>query len=389
MRLIGPAVVCAVVLTTFARAGAPVDCVAPTAIPDGWLVSPPAQQGLDPTLICSIGPGLAKLPEAAPHGVVVVRNGVLVYEQYFSGKDMRGYTPLGVVPHNTNTLHNIGSITKGVVALLVGIALDRGWLKDLGAPIFSFFPEYADLRTPEKDGITVRHLLSMTSGLDWPERAVSINNPANVVWQGRTAGDPYRLVLARSLKATPGTVWNYNSGGVWLLGLLASKLSGQPLEEFAKASLFEPLGIRNWEWDRLANGDPSASGGLRLRPRDLTKLGQLVLDGGVWHGRRIVSAGWIKQMTAQQSPRGWWFGFARSYGYLWWQGRSSIGARDIGWVGAFGLGGQRLYVVPSLDLVVAVTAGLYRASNGGSPAAEGLAGDTALNSFVLPAALGH
>jgi CubicO group peptidase (beta-lactamase class C family) len=93
-------------------------------------------------------------------------------------------------------------------------------------------------------------------------------------------------------------------------------------------------------------------------------------------------------MTAPQSPRGWWFGFARSYGYLWWQGRSSMGGRDIDWIGALGRGGQRLYVVPKLDLVVAVTAGLYQSSQGGAPSAqESLAGDTVLNSFVLPAAL--
>src|ERR1700730_12762212 len=136
---------------------------------DGWPVSPPAQQGLDPQLICSIGPVLAKATEADPHGVVVIRHGVLVYEAYFTGEDMRGWTPLGVVPHDASTLHNIESITKGVVALLVGIAFDRGWLKDLDASIVSFFPEYADLRTPEKDRITLRHLLSMTSGLRWNE----------------------------------------------------------------------------------------------------------------------------------------------------------------------------------------------------------------------------
>jgi CubicO group peptidase (beta-lactamase class C family) len=389
MRLIASAAVCVMALTTLGRAEAPAGCSAPAAMSDDWPVSPPAQQGLDPKLICSTGQGLAKLTEAAPHGVVVIRHGVLVYEQYFSGADMRGYTPLGVVSHNANTLHNIGSITKGAVALLVGITVDRGWLKDLDVPIFEFFPEYADLRTPGKDGISLHHLLSMTSGLDWPERAVSINNPANVVWQGRSASDPYRFVLERSVEATPGGVWNYNSGGVWLLGLILRKVSGQPLEQFAKEGLSEPLGIKDWECDRFPNGDPSASGGLRLRPRDLAKLGQLVLDGGAWHGRQIVSAGWIKQMTAQQSPRGWWFGFARSYGYLWWQGQSSIGADDVAWVAALGLGGQRLYVVPNLNLVVAVTAGLYGASNGGSPAAESLAGDTALNSFALPAALGH
>ena len=166
MRLMTLTAVCAMVLAALAKAETPVGCSVPAAMSDGWPVSPPAQQGLDPKLICAVGPALAKLPEAAPHGVVVVRNGVLVHEQYFSGDDMRGYTPIGVVPHTSNTLHNIGSITKGVVALLVGIAFDRGWLKDLDAPIFSFFPEYADLRTPETDRITLRHLLSMTSGLD-------------------------------------------------------------------------------------------------------------------------------------------------------------------------------------------------------------------------------
>jgi CubicO group peptidase (beta-lactamase class C family) len=121
---------------------------------------------------------------------------------------------------------------------------------------------------------------------------------------------------------------------------------------------------------------------LRLRPRDLAKLRQLVLKGGVWHGRQIISA--LDQAhDCFAKPRGSWFSFARSYGYLWWQGQSLIGNHKVEWVGALGSGGQRLYVVPTLNLVVAVTA------NGGSPAPESLAGDTALNSFVLPAALGH
>jgi CubicO group peptidase (beta-lactamase class C family) len=383
MRLIAAAALCVVLVAAVARAGTPAECGAPAAMSDDWPVSPPAQQGLDPELICATGPNLAKRTEAAPHGVVVVRHGALVYEQYFAG-DIYGY----VVPYNANTLHDIASITKGVVALLIGIAFDRGWLGDLDAPIVSFFPEYADLRTPEKDRITLRHLLAMTSGLDWPERAISIDDWANILRQGRSASDPYRFVLARPVETTPGTAWNYNSGGVWLLGLILRKVSGQPIEEFAKEALLEPLGIRDEVWGRFPNGDAATSGGLRLRPRDLAKLGQLVLDGGVWHGRQIVSGGWIKQMIAPQSPRGWWFSFARSYGYLWWQGHSLIGNHDIEWVGALGRGGQRLYVVPTLNLVVGVTAGLYIA-NGGSPAQESLAGDTALNSFVLPAALGH
>jgi Beta-lactamase len=95
--------------------------------------------------------------------------------------------------------------------------------------------------------------------------------------------------------------------GVWLLGLILQKVSGRPLDQFAKEALFEPLGIKDWAWERFPNGDPYASTGLRLRPRDLAKLGQLVLDNGAWQGRQTVSADWIKQMTTRHSPHGMWF----------------------------------------------------------------------------------
>src|SRR5438105_5904508 len=167
MRWIGSAALCVVLLTAVARAGTSADCDAPAAMSDGWAVSTPAQQGLDPKLICAIGPSLAELKGADPHGVVVVRHGTLVYEEYFDGDDMRGSAWIGIAPHDANTLHNMESITKSVVALLVGIAFDRGLLKNLDAPIFSFFPEFGDLRTPEKDKIMMRHLLWMTTLVVW------------------------------------------------------------------------------------------------------------------------------------------------------------------------------------------------------------------------------
>ena len=390
MRRIGSAALCVALLAAAARAATSADCGAPAAMSDGWAVATPAQQGLDPELICAAGPSLAALKGANPHGVIVARHRTLVYEQYFAGDDQRGSTWIGIAPHDANTLHNMESITKSVIALLVGIAFDRGLLKNLDDPIFSFFPEYADLRTPEKDRITLHHLLSMTSGLDWPERAIPSTDPGNILRWGYVSPDPYRFVLERSIAAMPGTAWNYNGGGVWVLGRVLRKVAELPLNQFAKEALFEPLGIEDWEWGRFPNGDPGTSGSLRLRPRDLAKLGQLVLDGGVWHGRQIVSAEWINQMTSRQSPQGFSFGSWRSYGYLWWQGRSSIDNHEIDWVGAVGRGGQRLYVVPSLGLLVAVTAGLYLESKGGAPSPlENLAGNTALNSFVLPAALGH
>jgi CubicO group peptidase (beta-lactamase class C family) len=129
--------------------------------------------------------------------------------------------------------------------------------RSLGTPVFSFFPEYADLRTPDKERITLRDLLTMTSGLTWPELAVSYNNPSNIENQRLlTAPDPYRFILQQTLAATPGMVWNYDSGVVGLIGAILREVSGRPLDQFAKQALFDPLGIRDWAWAGLKNGDP-------------------------------------------------------------------------------------------------------------------------------------
>jgi CubicO group peptidase (beta-lactamase class C family) len=197
--------------------------------------------------------------------------------------------PLGEVKFDAGTKHDIRSISKSVTPLLVGIALDRGLLTDLDTPVFSFFPEYDDLRAPEKDRMTLRDLLTMSSGLAWNETSVAYTNPSNTYWQMGIAPRADHFVLAQPLAAPPGTVFNYNTGTVDLLGVILRKVSGKRLDEFAKETLFDPLGIEDWEWEGSSGFNPSAASGLRLRPRDLAKIGQLVLERGIWHGRHIVS----------------------------------------------------------------------------------------------------
>ena len=353
-------------------------CGSPAELKDGWAVSSPEQQGLDPKLICAIGPRFEGWEEADPHGVVVVRHDVLVYERYFTfGDELSPGEVLGEEPRNASTKPDVYSITKSVTALLTGIAFDRGWLKDLDAPIFSFFPQYADLRTPEKSRITLRHLLTMTSGLLWPETSLRYNNPLDISRGMGGSSDPVRFVLEQPLAAPAGTVWNYNSGGVELLGIILAKASGRLLDQVAKEALFDPLGIMAWE-------PGTAAFGLQLRLRDMAKIGQLLLNHGDWQGRRIVPANWVKEMTAPQVPLGSVSGPAgvNSYGYLWWLGRSATHDGDMDWIAGVGRGGQRLYVVPSQDLVVAVTAGVYTPQ-----VSPDLAGNAALNTFVLPAVL--
>jgi CubicO group peptidase (beta-lactamase class C family) len=372
MRWIVVPALAIVLLPAIARAATPESCPAPADLQDGWKTAAPAAEGLDPKVICAIGPTLENITEADPNGVVVVRHGVLVFEYYFVGG-------------TSDLLHGLQSVTKSVVSLLVGIAFDRRWLTNINASALSFFPEYTDFRTPDKDQITLRDLLTMTSGLKWPEMEVSYTNPANIYGRMALAPDPYRFVLIQPFVAPPGMVWNYNSGGVELLGEILMKVFSQPIDRFAKQALLDPLGIRDWDWARLPNGKFGAAGGLYLRPRDLGKIGQLVLNHGAWHGHQIVSAKWTEEMTSRQQPL---LDFAElhanSYGYLWWLGRSTVGGRDINWVAGVGFGGQRLYVVPSEDLVVVVTAGAYC----GSYRAQDLAGATALD-MALRATVGR
>lgn len=344
MRILVVLVLSIVPSLAFATGVPPPICGAPAELHDGWPAEAPAKEGLDPKLICAIASKLEESLYAKPNGVVIVRHGVLVYEHYFAG-------------YNAGDMHALYSASKSVVALLVGIAFDRGWLTHINAPVLSFFPEDAYLRTPAEDLITIRNLLTMTSGLNWPELSLPYQNSANIFRRMIFAVDPYRFVLAQPPEVPPGMIWNYNSGGVELLQGILTRVTHQPLNNFAQRVLFDPLGFGNWQWRYMLNGAVGASFGLHLRPRDLAKIGQLVLNQGAWHGHQIVSAKWIQAMTSPSYPLfDSWVPDATSYGYLWYCGQSRVASREINWVAAQGYGGQLLYVVPSEDLVVVVTA---------------------------------
>ena len=334
------------------------------------------QHGIDAGKIGRIGPWLDAWEEAHVHAVLVVRHGVTVYERYFAGADEHwDGTDLGRVVYHKARRHDLRSITKSVVSLLVGIARDQGVIGDLNSPVFAFFPEHADLWTPDKDAITVRHLLTMSAGLEWNEE-VPPDHPDNSDDCMTLSPDPCRYVLQQRLTTTPGRTFNYSGGATTLLAEILKRTTGCAIDRLAADCLLGPLGIDDLEWERFANGDPIAASGLKLRPRDLAKLGRLVLSGGVWNGRQIVSAAWLTQsMQAQISAQGRF-----QYGYHWWIGRSSARGRIVEWVAAFGYGGQRLYVIPACGLAVVVMCGLYN-----DPALERSIGAILLERYVLPA----
>jgi CubicO group peptidase (beta-lactamase class C family) len=281
--------------------------------------------------------------------------GKLVFERYFSGPDEIQSRRVGNVTFDADTLHDMKSVSKSVASLVLGIAIERGLIRSVNEPLLSFFPELSDLRSPEKDSLRLVHALTMTMGLRWVEATPSTGDYDNDEARTHMARDPCRYVLGLPATASPGQEFFYNTGALTLVSAIIRKATGRPLDEFARANLFEPLGITSAEWNRV-KGDTDAGGGLRLRPRDMAKIGQLVLAGGRWNDRQVVSKAWIDASATQRTEATSNY----SYGYLWWLGRSPFNGREIHWVGALGRGGQSIRIVPELDFLVAVTAGYYQ-----------------------------
>jgi CubicO group peptidase (beta-lactamase class C family) len=259
------------------------------------------------------------------------------------------------VTFDADTLHDMKSVSKSVASLAVGIAIDRGLIGSVNEPIFSFFPELSDLRSPEKDRIQLLHVLTMSMGLKWVEATPATGDEDNDEARMHRASDPCRYVLGLAATAPAGQEFFYNTGALTLVSAIIRKATGRPLDEFARAMMFEPLGITGVEWIRV-KGDTDAGGGLRLRPRDMAKIGRFVLAGGRWNDRQVVSKAWIEISTAPKIKGT----DGLFYGYLWWLGRSLLNGREVHWVSALGRGGQSIRIIPELDLVVVVTAGYYQ-----------------------------
>ncbi len=323
------------------------------ALATDWQTMAPADAGFasDIGALLDESFGRGELPNL--HAVVVARHGKLVLERYYEGKDERWGRPLGRVTFAPDVRHDLRSVSKSIVSLLYGIALGDGQVPGPDQPLVDQFPAYPDLRTDaERRRMTVAHALTMTLGLEWDE-SLPYTDPRNSEIAMERAADRYRFVLSRPMVTEPGSQWEYNGGATALLGHMIAKGTGIPLHDYAREKLFRPLGIVDTTWSVGSDGEPSAASGLRLRPRDLAKIGQLVLNHGSWEGRQIVPRDWLE---ASHSPHAQ-ADHGLEYGYQWWLGGGR--ADDQRWIAGFGNGGQRLFILPALDLVVAVLAGNY------------------------------
>jgi CubicO group peptidase (beta-lactamase class C family) len=242
-------------------------------------------------------------------------------------------------PQKTEYLHDVASITKSITSLLVGIAIDKGYIKNVDQKIADFSPEKEFLfDTDYKKEITIEHLLTMTSGI-----CSDFSQGENMRENIKTSNSPFTDILASRLSSKPGEKFAYCSAGVQLLSIIIQKSSGMTMEEFAKKYLFQPLKIENYKFGTDLSGFTNASGDIFLTSSDLAKLGQLILNNGAFNNNQIVSKKWIKQSTTAKVTRS----NEESYGYLWWL-RNDLG----GLIEAQGRGGQRLIILPEKKLVI-------------------------------------
>jgi len=330
-----------------------------------WLApASPEEEGFTPELEARLDQLIADRQVWNLHGLVVLRNGRLVLERYFEGEDRaRGIGALGSVKFAPGTLHDLRSCSKSIVGLLYGIALHQGDVPPPEAQLLSAFPEYADLADRNgRDRLTVQHALTMSMGTDWDESSLVYSDPRNSETAMDDAADRYRYILERPVIDAPGAHWTYCGGATALLARIITKGTGETLHEYARKQLFEPLGMERTEWATSADGEPIAASGARMSTRDLARIGVMMLNAGQVNGRIVVPPHWLARcvtpfISADE---------VRRYGYQWFVSDIAFG-QPKGWaVGrlermwmAQGEGGQRLFVIPALQLVVAVTAGNY------------------------------
>ncbi|HJS54104.1 MAG TPA: serine hydrolase [Chitinophagaceae bacterium] len=322
---------------------------------EGITVASMADAGIDSTVINKIDTAITNGTYPNIHSLLIARNNKLVYEHYWPGKDESWGQDLGIRVQAKDSLHDIRSISKSVVSACVGIAIQQGKIKSTDQRVFDFFPEYKKLDTGLISSLTIKHLLTMSSGLVWNEE-VPYDNPENSEIGMIRSPNPVEYVLSQPMEFTPGISWKYNGGTTQLLAAIIEKTTGKKIDDFAKEYLFQPLGITRSEWIKYPGTDlPAAASALRLRSRDLLKFGLLYNQNGVWQGKEIIDPKWIEEsfQSHVQRPGG------GSYGYQFWLWQDSIKNKPVPMVACIGNGDQRIFIDKTNDLVVVTNAGNY------------------------------
>ena len=315
----------------------------PEHLDDGLETASISNSDLDSASIIALVNDIINQEYGRMESLLVLKDNKLIVEEYFYSYD-RG------------RLHHIHSCTKSITSLLLGIALEQHKDIQVDQPLFSFFPEYASLETNEKEQITLEHCLTMTAGFQWDEFPKEMYE----------TDDWFQYILSRPMNSIPGDVFHYNSGCTILLGGVISLLVGKNADLYAEEVLFGPLGISEYIWETHRNGTPQCGGGLQMLPRDMAKIGLLLLNDGRWNNKQIVSKEWILQSTKPRVPESefldygyqWWHRSKNNK--KWWEEPQTVSEEEHDMSLALGWGGQYIIVAKDLNLVVITTASDYK-----------------------------
>ena len=294
----------------------------------GWRTAAPEEQNMDGGMIARVLE-IIEEENLAFHSLLIIRNGYLVSETYF-----HGYTE--------QRKHDLYSVTKSFVATLVGIAIDQGHIAGVDARMLDFFPDLAyENLDPQKEAMTLEDVLTMRTGLDWEE----VDPTFTALYR---SPDWVQHLFDLPMAAAPGSSFLYCSGCSHLLSAAVGQATGVPVRDFADEFLLHPLGITKANWETDMQNIPIGGWGLSITPRDMAKLGYLYLHEGMWDGRRIVSAEWVRAATRRQTEAG----PVLDYGYQWWT------YAYLNAYAALGMYGQTVFVIPEKDLIIVTTAGM-------------------------------
>lgn len=312
-----------------------------------WQRSSPAQGGLNAKKLAAV---TADMPRQYPNlfGLLVIRHGKIAYEHFYKPEENE-YPPQLYTVYNREAIYPIHSVTKSVTSTLIGIAVDQGVIGSLDETLGDIFPaELKEVDNPAAATVSIRHLLTMTAGFDWPWPEEDWHLPDGVSMQWYHSGDKVKSLLARKLIHKPGEKFVYNTAVSHLLSAILTKKSGMSTLEFAQRHLFGPLNISKRMWEPMS-GVYAGGQGLHLAVYDIAKLGQLFLQKGRWQGQQIVSEKWVSESTRAHVD----FNFPGvdiQYGYQWWV----LNINGYPAYRAHGRGGQFVVVIPALDMVIAV-----------------------------------
>jgi len=342
----------------------------PELADEGWEVASVDGTVLNKTELEEMIDFIVSVEDHNIHSILIICDGRLVFEKYFEGY-LYSNNPPGsngdYIQYDRETDHYLASVTKSVTSVLMGIAVDEGYIDSVGIPLKNIFPEYSDILTGAKEGITLGHLLTMSSGLSWDEWSSSFTSPANDIYNLFHAEDPIAAILSNEMIALPGAEFHYNSGGTNILGAAIERESGFRLIDFANLYLFDPLEVKGGLWEQMGGGYLFASGGLYLRPRELAKIGYLFLNEGYWKEKKILSEAWISMSTSPLIETDNLIPQSDAYGYQWWTMDFNVNEKTYNCFFAAGWGDQYMFVFPGQKMIVVINSGNFQNFGGVSP----------------------